>query len=195
MMSEFKRSWEEIEAWLQRHAPASFACLKSGASEAELADFEALLGFPLPEPLRWLWMRHDGVESAELPCSEADPTLFLPDFDGLLSVEAATGLHEFLHPHNILRSWIPFTAFSPDDPFCGAFLDAETGLIGGWQTEDVAEINGTRSIDAYFAEIAVSLRHGLPFGEQLPGVADGCLSWEHPGDVQTEGWEPWRPQF
>jgi F-box protein 3 len=53
-------AWRRVEGWTAAHVPAVAASLRPGATEAELDEAEAQLGFALPEALRALYAVHDG---------------------------------------------------------------------------------------------------------------------------------------
>lgn len=53
-------SWRRIEAWLDEHLPATRASLRPGATRADLAEFEAAIGRPLPKDARESLAIHDG---------------------------------------------------------------------------------------------------------------------------------------
>jgi len=55
-----KREWKRLEAWLQAHAPKTYASLNPGASAATLDRLAARLGFPLPRQLRAYLSIHNG---------------------------------------------------------------------------------------------------------------------------------------
>ncbi|MFD7163590.1 SMI1/KNR4 family protein [Streptomyces violascens] len=138
-MSEVIGAWTRIENQLRNEAPAAYRTLRAGATEAELADAEGELGVALPEGLRELWSLHDGIHPYEAGSEEPNEGLFL-DGEGLLSVAQALLVHDILNrPDGWLPQWIPFTADDPEDPFCGLFLDAATGLVGSWNRQDVSE--------------------------------------------------------
>ncbi|WP_406697849.1 SMI1/KNR4 family protein [Singulisphaera sp. Ch08] len=54
-------SWHRIEAWMSRHCPEVIAALLPGASETEIAEFEAVIGQKLPADVRESYRIHDGL--------------------------------------------------------------------------------------------------------------------------------------
>ncbi|WP_285736726.1 SMI1/KNR4 family protein [Kitasatospora phosalacinea] len=54
-------SWQRIDTWLSRHAPACTALLRPPADPADLAAAERVLGRPLPPELRESLGCHDGA--------------------------------------------------------------------------------------------------------------------------------------
>jgi cell wall assembly regulator SMI1 len=59
---------EDIEEWLEDHAPAILENLNDGASEARIRAVETNLGLRFPEPLRELYRIHDGQRLAGEHC-------------------------------------------------------------------------------------------------------------------------------
>ena len=47
-----RESWSRIAAWAGANLPPNKFRLAAGATEQQIADLEALLGFPLPEDVR-----------------------------------------------------------------------------------------------------------------------------------------------
>ena len=58
--------WNKISAWLEKHAPAIAKGLSSGASEAEIAQLEAHLGFAVPSELKKVLQIHNGESEDEV---------------------------------------------------------------------------------------------------------------------------------
>ncbi|KXZ46223.1 hypothetical protein GPECTOR_46g292 [Gonium pectorale] len=54
------RAWERIKGWLAANYPAVHATIQGGASEADLAEAEAALGFRLPPAVKVLYRLHNG---------------------------------------------------------------------------------------------------------------------------------------
>jgi hypothetical protein len=48
-------AWRTIKAWLSRHCPRILASLNPGATAAELAEAEGVLGHPLPQAMRCIY--------------------------------------------------------------------------------------------------------------------------------------------
>jgi len=55
-----KTVMERLEKWLEVHLPELREDLAPGCSEAELAEFESLVGRPFPDSLKQLYRLHDG---------------------------------------------------------------------------------------------------------------------------------------
>lgn len=53
-------AWQRIDLWLATHAPRVFDQLNPGASEADIAEAEATLGFALPEDFKASYRIHNG---------------------------------------------------------------------------------------------------------------------------------------
>lgn len=54
-------SWRRIEAWMSRHCPEVVVSLLPGASEQDIAGFEAVIGRELPEDVKASYRIHDGL--------------------------------------------------------------------------------------------------------------------------------------
>lgn len=52
--------WQRIDQWLATHAPRILEELNPGASETDLAEAEAALGFALPEDFKTFYHVHNG---------------------------------------------------------------------------------------------------------------------------------------
>jgi cell wall assembly regulator SMI1 len=52
--------WQRIDQWLATHAPRILEELNPGASEADLAEAEAALGFALPPDFKAFYRAHNG---------------------------------------------------------------------------------------------------------------------------------------
>ncbi|OIJ85637.1 hypothetical protein [Streptomyces colonosanans] len=54
-------AWDRIETWLQAHAPMSRATLRPPAAWEQLDSAEQVVGCPLPDELKALWLLHNGT--------------------------------------------------------------------------------------------------------------------------------------
>ncbi|MDV2991669.1 MAG: hypothetical protein N4J56_001323 [Chroococcidiopsis sp. SAG 2025] len=52
--------WQRIDSWLQANTPHIFETLQSGASEAQIAELEAILSIKLPEDVKASYRIHNG---------------------------------------------------------------------------------------------------------------------------------------
>jgi cell wall assembly regulator SMI1 len=59
-MNRIAAAMAEIKAWMKQHAPLLVNNLAPGASAADLAEAERLLGMPIPTELQTLWSIHHG---------------------------------------------------------------------------------------------------------------------------------------
>jgi cell wall assembly regulator SMI1 len=62
-MADFADALRTFEAHLAAHAPLAHASLRAPATPERIADAEQRLGLSFPEPLRQLYLRHDGQEN------------------------------------------------------------------------------------------------------------------------------------
>lgn len=70
--------WTRLETFLQQNAPQIYDGLAPGATEAEIAEAEARIGFPFSDDVRQSYLRHDG-QADESYC-------FIPGYFYSLSV-------------------------------------------------------------------------------------------------------------
>jgi cell wall assembly regulator SMI1 len=99
--------WPRLEAQLRIHAPDLASRLRPGASEAEIAAYEAETGQALPEELRLSYLRHDGCEYLDNAWRS--------------SPEALLGWFQWQPLQESLKEWRSWQALFPDDEpyFCG----------------------------------------------------------------------------
>jgi cell wall assembly regulator SMI1 len=55
--------WDELDAWLNSHAPRIFGELRPGASLEQIHELERTIGQSCPDEVRAWFTRHDGAES------------------------------------------------------------------------------------------------------------------------------------
>jgi cell wall assembly regulator SMI1 len=55
--------WDELDAWLARHAPRVHGELRPGASPEQIRELEETIGQSCPDEVRAWFTRHDGAES------------------------------------------------------------------------------------------------------------------------------------
>jgi cell wall assembly regulator SMI1 len=67
--------WQRIEQWLAAHAPHILDTLNPGASEAEIAEAEATLGFALSEDFKAFYRIHNGGGAGLLAIEGVDQGL------------------------------------------------------------------------------------------------------------------------
>ncbi|OAR21871.1 hypothetical protein A8W25_30845 [Streptomyces sp. ERV7] len=189
-------AWQRIETWLRAHAPASYACLKPGASQGEIAALEEALDARVPADLKALWSLHAGVRGRQGAGFLLD-NYALMDLDGVVSVyqmKMDSQRHE--ETLNAIRraegrgedeftiwkpSWVPVFSFGPTDLIYGIYLDTETGALHRWSNSYEAQDDERReTLITYLEEVADFLETpGLAVGAR-PGLAGGALVWGPP---------------
>ncbi|MER5499637.1 hypothetical protein ABT096_20880 [Streptomyces sp. NPDC002561] len=189
--------WRELTAWLAEHAPASAACLRPGAGEEALARVEARMGFALDAGLREVWAVNDGVADDD----DSGAGLFL-DRHALLPVATAADIHDDLcdsFDEEWGRLWLPLTTNEVNEPWMGSTIDCGSGRLGAWSMEDAPEEPGGMSFVDLLAAVVEAVKDGrgalMPSPGRsgtVPGLADGALVWQDPGEVLVANWAPLR---
>lgn len=187
-------AWERITGWLRDHAPGSYASLKGGASEDEIAALEEALNVRVPADLRALWALSAGVHDVR-------GATFLLDNRALMDLDSVAAFHrqemEFQQRNGSdeftfwKASWIPVCSFGAVDRTYGLYLDADTGQLCYWDRYGERRPEYA-SLTTYLEEMADALdTPSLVFGAR-PGLADGCLAWGPPPDAAIEAaWAPY----
>ncbi|MFF3460398.1 SMI1/KNR4 family protein [Streptomyces sp. NPDC002730] len=186
-------AWQRIETWLHAHAPASYASLKAGASEGEIAALEEALGVRIPADLKALWSLHSGVHNVH-GARFLMENWALMDLDSVVSFyqqqmrsQQRDGDDEFTF---WTVSWIPVCSFGADDRTYGLYLDAETGQLCYWDRYGERRPEYA-SLTTYLEEMADALEAPSLVTGARPGLADGGLAWGPPTDPDIEAaWVP-----
>ncbi|MBV1853758.1 SMI1/KNR4 family protein [Catellatospora tritici] len=198
MTDEVTASWVRIEAWLDRHAPASATLLAGPADHAEIDAAESTLGLPFPAELVVSLRRHDGLTEwagifPDLPpasvaqiveyrqiCMEVAETV-----DGF--AVSVTG-EPWWHP-----LWLPFAVD------VGAMvIDLRPGPGHGrlgWAGHSNPGFfdDGWPSLGAYLDAVAQALHGGGDVGGWFPYLeAGGGLWWSGADETELNG-EPLVP--
>ncbi|MCX5384813.1 SMI1/KNR4 family protein [Streptomyces sp. NBC_00083] len=193
------QAWSRITEWLADYAPPSYAALRPGASDHEIASLEATLGVCVPEELAALWRLsagEDGVDGSGLMLG--DWTLLPLDVvirvhQEQMDFQKGLGEGEDEDASAVWRpSWIPFCALNTDDTASGLYLDGTTGCVGRWTRYGERE-QEYASLPAYLELMAVSLEAPLAAaGPEHPGMRGGALVWgsrsDGPGEERGQRW-------
>lgn len=190
------RAWSRIVEWLAEYAPPSYASLRPGASEDEIATLEEALGASVPEELKALWRLTAGEDGV------AGSGLMMGDW-ALMPFNAVIEVHQrqmgFQEDHGEVddgdgmalwkASWIPFCSYSPDDTVYGLYLNGETGEVYRW-TRFNERSREYESLPAYLELMAVSLEAPLTAaGPEKPGMLGDALVWgPPPHEERGERW-------
>ncbi len=193
-------AWQRIGSWLRRHAPTTHAALKSGASEAELAALEEVLGVRIPVPLRALWRQCAGSRDVRGAGLFPDHGWALMDLDAVARSyeghitsqrrwEQQFGAEEGMPLWK--SSWFPFCSWSVTDLSHGRFVDGETGETGSWG-ETAERTVEDESLTMLLEEMADRLEYPKLFPGYEPGLIGGMLVWGPPHAPEERAlWEPW----
>ncbi|MFC5652714.1 SMI1/KNR4 family protein [Paenibacillus solisilvae] len=103
--------WDRMEQWLQKQAPDVLADLLPGASELEIAELEAAIGFTLPADLRESLHIHNG--------QSGDAQWLIAGWE-LLSAE------------RILEEWRIWKDLYDKSIFADFDADVQTGIVSTW---------------------------------------------------------------
>lgn len=192
--------------WLATYTPPSYAALRPGAPDNEIAALEAALGVDVPEELRALWRLsagEDGVNGSGLmlggwalmPLDSVIEvhrmrTGFL---EGFQEMGAADDTDDEDSPVSWRPSWIPFCLRAPGDTANGLYLNGRTGEVCRW-TRFGEHVREYESLAAYVELMALSLDAPLAAaGPEKPGLVGGALVWGPPHD--EERGDPWMPHL
>ncbi|WP_405935345.1 SMI1/KNR4 family protein [Streptomyces sp. NBC_00726] len=185
------RAWAQILEWLAAYTPPSYAALRPGASDDELARLEALLGAEVPEELKALWRLsagEDGVNGSGLMLG----AWTLMPLDAVAEVHRRqTETEDELGeegPAFWESSWIPFCSHGSDDTGYGLYLDGRTGAVHRW-TRYGDRDREYASLAAYLELMAISLEAPLTAaGPEKPGMLHGTLVWGPPDGEHSGAW-------
>ena len=149
-------AWERIERWFAQHHPRGTDALAPGASEETLRAAEAVIGRPIPAPLRRSLARHDGQAEAVGAVTEGHELLGADDIAGEWTmlkeiVDQDGPLDDWWRP-----SWVGFTADGSGNGYC---LDADTGEVVFRNHEDSASPE-TRRFEGWLTRWAEELEAG-----------------------------------
>ncbi|MER8073453.1 hypothetical protein ABTZ59_34980 [Streptomyces sp. NPDC094034] len=185
--------WGRLTGWLASYAPASYDCLRPGASADRLAKAEQQLGFPLHPGLRSLWAMNDGV--AEDEGQETGAGLFLGG-EALMPVEAALEIRAAQADYyaDWGRLWLPFTTNEINEPWTGATVDCGNGLLGAWYMEEEdPETPSGMTLPELLSQVVDAVESARALNGTVPGLADGALVWADPADRPAERFRGWTP--
>ncbi|KJY41731.1 hypothetical protein VR41_11270 [Streptomyces sp. NRRL B-1568] len=155
-------SWQRIDAWLARHAPARLAELRPPASTDAIDQLEVSLSVRLPADLRASLLCHDGDASylGILPCGPLYSTDAIAEIRQMRMEfwEGEDDPDEQEAPWWATR-WIPFAGSDGDEHF----IDAGPGLwhnhLGCAPHDDQAYFLGWPSLGAWLHEVAEAMEH------------------------------------
>jgi cell wall assembly regulator SMI1 len=135
--------WTRLETFLQQNAPQIYDGLAPGATEAEIAETEARIGFPFPPDVWQSYRRHNGQAS--------DSPMFMPDYFWFLSLSEVVDEWEnnianlehlkgevpdgddkspCIKPLSLNRAWVPFAWNIGGNQLCLDFDPTPVGEIG-----------------------------------------------------------------
>ncbi|WP_405681970.1 hypothetical protein [Streptomyces sp. NBC_00057] len=203
--AQVEAAWGRIVAWLEQHAPTSYASLLPPAPETEMANADAALrqhlGFALPSELAALWQLCGGVEHQYIEANEEEGEVasgaFLP---GGILLGPADALRPRL-PDISRRDWwgaavVPWLTGDETGPESGHYVGANG--VGYWSHPDnlACDKPDYPSIAAYLEAVHRTLTEGPAdaMGPDVPGLVWGCLIWDDPGSpLLDDALEHWRP--
>ncbi|MFD4370947.1 SMI1/KNR4 family protein [Streptomyces sp. NPDC058486] len=215
--ARIEAAWSRYEAWLSRHAPASYELLRPAAAPERIAEAERALGVRFPDGLRALYLRHDGVRGADLeefgeqplpPLGEGDPwhrranaVDFMPDGQAWLPLRHVLDAHASplsAYAGDASARYVPVTASAQHTMLDGTYLDLETGLLGTWADAHELEPLGC-GLAEWLEDGAAALAEARPTRTlgmlpHLSPTGDG-LGWFDPDPAyEQDGWRPLSPR-
>ncbi|MFI7277882.1 SMI1/KNR4 family protein [Streptomyces sp. NPDC049879] len=183
------RTWDRIERWLARHAPATYATLRPPAARDDVAALEEEFGIRLPGDLVASLLRHDGVTWPGQAAFALPGRFYLLDVAAirehcamwrrLAEREDATNLRDgsYWHP-----SFLTVAGTNAADAM---FVDCRPGErygVVGWHIKGGEPYFGPRlPFAAMLGALADALEADRPLrglGESLPVAFAGRLLWE-----------------
>ncbi|MFE0458543.1 SMI1/KNR4 family protein [Kitasatospora sp. NPDC058965] len=184
VIASVAESWNLIDAWLAKHAPASLAELRPPASPEAIERAEEQLGFAIPTDLRESLLCHDGDDAhlGVLPCGPLYSTEKIVEIrDMRMQIWNADDPDQQDDPW-WGTLWVPFAGSDGDEHF----IDAGPGMwhdhLGRAAHDDSARFVGWPSLAAWLHCVARAMlhhddrRHTEPVHPpMLPG--DGTVDW------------------
>jgi cell wall assembly regulator SMI1 len=179
-------AWQRIEAWLQEHAPASYAALLPGAEASQAQAVQDVVQVPIPQALTTLWLTIGSnlVRGVFLRNYDLIPLDAVADFYRSRMVEQKGQEISTAEEGRPLWApeWIPvFSEHRTSQAFV-LYLDAASGLLHDWSRygennygTDNEELD---SLSTYLEEVADSLEYPAMATRDKPGLIDGALVWQ-----------------
>jgi cell wall assembly regulator SMI1 len=190
--SVVRAAWARIDAWLELHAPESFAELAPPADPAEVERAQQEMGLRFPQDLLDSLACHNGSVGwtvlPEKPPLSVDSILkFWRRGTALLEWSEQQGYEVDEDEPSWHRLWVPW-AESDGDAQVVDLRDGETyGQVGTVYHDEGGLQETWPSLGAYLAEVADVLDHGGTVGLAAPYLtADGELRWELEQHIRPE---------
>jgi cell wall assembly regulator SMI1 len=177
--------WEQIDAWLQLHAP-QWKPLMAGTTAEEIAEAQAALGLTLPTDFQSSYAKHNGsadffpgvgASNYLMPLSEiAKVWQMLGDRLDANDFQGSEGKADVgIAPVPWHKAWVPFVSNGGGDYFCLDLAPGDNGTAGqiisfNHETGDKWLI--APSIGAWLADLVQELRAGQLRYEAASGLVD-----------------------
>jgi cell wall assembly regulator SMI1 len=172
--------WDRLETYLKQHAQKMFDGLAPGAEETEIANFEATVGYQLPDDVRQSLRRHNGQRYED---GYVIGGSLIPDCWALQSIGGMLGEWEEhransedlgdqrdpevgnpgVKPLFLNAAWIPFACDVGGNSLC-IDLDPDEGGTSGQIIEFDHEGDSPTRFAANFRSLLTSLIEGLETG-------------------------------
>lgn len=139
-MTDIRSIWSCIETWLATEAPSVLTSLNAGASDGEIASFEAKTGLTLPTDVRQSYQVHNGAVDVGLfggliflSLEQARRERAMMNDIGFGLSEDMPNVGEPVGPIEPLwwsEAWIPFLQSASGDLICFDLQPAPNGGVG-----------------------------------------------------------------
>ncbi|MTD59150.1 SMI1/KNR4 family protein [Amycolatopsis pithecellobii] len=188
-MGRISSAWAVIDAWLERHAPASAQARRGPATSAEIAAAEAELGFALPPDFAESVAVHDGQPDGcdDFPYRPLLPLAGIVATRRMLMEVAADGgwLGEDGDDAWWHEQWLPIGRLDGDVELLDCRPGPGYGRLGVRPNDDVAHFEpgwGLPDFAGYLDAIATALTEGDFDGMKPHLTPEGKLCWAFPDE-------------
>jgi cell wall assembly regulator SMI1 len=190
--SSVQAAWARIDAWLQTHAPVSFALLAPPAAAGAIASAQAEMGMLFPVDLLESLACHDGV-TAWCNILPGQPPLPVADMVKLWRsrVRIDEEDDELFGDDELWwhRQWIPWAASDSDADVIDMRPGPNQARLGKAPHADTAHFHdGWPSLVSYLSEVADALESGREVRDWTAYLTPQReLWWSFPGETEVNG--------
>ncbi|WP_405792950.1 SMI1/KNR4 family protein [Streptomyces sp. NBC_00029] len=193
-------SWARIDAWMQRHAPASYALLAPPADPAEVEAAQKAMGIRFPADLLESLACHNGITEwdnlvpGRPPMSVAGILAhwqmcveIAGDDPDLAEVSDGSDEEPWWHPQ-----WIPWAQSDGDSDVIDMREGPGQGRLGSAAHDDTGHFHdGWPSLATYLAAVADAFEYGSEVDGDVPFLTtEGTVWWDGSGTTVLNGTPP-----